>query len=86
MEMLDMVVRSLLARRITFSSEVVTLLDNYALGQGSSGGAICAENTVAMNIKDSFFDNNYPTGWFSGGGGAICVRFGSITIVLVIST
>ena len=33
--------------------------DNHVLGNRSRGGAIYAGNTVAMNIEESFFDNNY---------------------------
>ena len=64
--------------------------DNYVLiGNRSSGGAIFAEITVAMNIEGSVFDNNYAAGARSGAiteqnlikadfGGAIVVVFGNI--------
>ena len=54
--------------------------DNHVLGQGSSGGAIYV-NTVAMNIEESFFDNNYADGLYSrhSGGGAIYVDSGDVT-------
>ena len=40
--------------------------DNHVLGSTSTGGAIYAENTVAMNIEESFFDNNYADSPYSG--------------------
>ena len=53
--------------------------DNHVtvVGAGSTGGAIYAENTVAMNIEESFFDNNYADGPFCYGG-AIYVSRGII--------
>ena len=39
------------------------LTDNHVLGVASRGGVICAENTVAMNIEESFFDNRGLCRW-----------------------
>ena len=52
--------------------------DNHVVGVGSGGGVICAENTVAINIEESFFDNNYAYGLYSSSGGAIHVSNGVI--------
>ena len=48
--------------------------DNHVVGDSSRGGAIYAENTVAMNIGESLFDNNYA----DSVGGAISVSSGNI--------
>ena len=48
--------------------------DNHVIGVG---GAICAQNTVALNIEESFLDNNYAYGLYSDGG-AIFVSRGVI--------
>ena len=58
--------------------------DNHVVGEDSRGGAIYAENTVAMNIEESFFDNNYAdhadAPYYADGndGGAIYVSNGVI--------
>ena len=55
--------------------------DNRVLEQlGSSGGAIYAQDTVAMNIEESFFDNNYAAAslYIVSEGGAIFVSRGVI--------
>ena len=52
--------------------------DNHVAGEFSRGGAIYAENTVAMNIEESFFDNNYAAQGRFSDGGAIFVDSGNI--------
>ena len=52
--------------------------DNHVLGKSSRGGAIYAVNTVAMNIEESFLDNNYVHSRGHGDGGAIYVNRGNI--------
>ena len=52
--------------------------DNHVVGYSSRGSVIlCVENTVAINIEESFFDNNYADGLYSDGG-AIFVSRGVI--------
>ena len=52
--------------------------DNHVVGYRSTGGSIYTGNTVAMNIEESFFDNNYADSLFRSGGGAIYVSSGNI--------
>ena len=51
--------------------------DNHVVGVASSGGVIYAENTVALNIEESFIDNNYADyadGVYSDGGAIYVFR------------
>ena len=52
--------------------------DNHVVGYISTGGAIYAKKIVAMNIEESFFDNNYAAAGRHSGGGAIYVSRGVI--------
>ena len=53
--------------------------DNHVLGEVSRGGVIFVENTMAMNIEESYFINNYANSLdLYSGGGAIYVYSGNI--------